>query len=79
MINNLAKEMKQYLNHYQKMAEENKEGAVEEAKKNLVEMGYFDENLNILTPYNGTKTNDRDFSLGPNEIQYVKVNKKTNK
>lgn len=72
----LAKEMKQYLIDCQRKLEADRETAIEHAQKNLIKMGYINENLDVLPPYNGEKVNDKDFSLGPNEFQYVKLNKR---
>lgn len=76
MTNSLATEMKQYLSDSKKENKVNKEGAREKAKRNLIEMGYINENLEVLPPYNGEKANNEDFTFGPGEFQYVKVNKK---
>ena len=74
--NSLVEGMKQYLSNCKKEAEINKDTAKEKAKKNLIEMGYMNEESEILPPYNGQKVNDEDFTYGPSEFQYVKTNKK---
>ncbi len=72
----LAENMKQYLNNLKKEIEENKEAATKKAKNSLIGMGYLNESLEVMPPYNGEKVNDEDFSLGPKEFQYVKMNKR---
>jgi len=69
----IVKEMGQYLHELQN--ETNKEAAIIRAKYNLIGMGYINENLEVLSPYNGEKVNDEDFTVGPGEFQYIKSNK----
>ena len=75
MKDNYLREMRFYFEMYKKQIKCNPKIAIEKAKCNLISMGYINSNLEIQPPYNDDKLHDDDFSRGPEEKKYTKVNK----
>lgn len=61
----LLKQMKEYIEKFEKLKKENPELAKKVAREQLYKAGIYDKDGKLAPPYNGQKVNENDFTLGP--------------